>query len=300
MTMPKRHHYVPQFYLERFVDASGHLWLWDRSKDHAFYTSPSNVAVESHFYRLDQYAHRAPDASGEMERQLAEMEGNVSLITDQWLDWLRDKRYFERLRIPKINREEFSYFFAIQILRTADQRRLMESFLEDEGGVALPTDLARRAIAIRELHTEMLWNKSLVSSLAEKVRKAIWVFARNTTEVPFVTSDNPIAFRTEDNAMWVKVGFFQHGTYAAYPLAPDLILYMYPRYGKWKPLAKFDRCVSPVTLTPEMVNDENTAHVFLASRFVVSRQNSFENERRFSPSIGTDMFARHLRSSNEA
>jgi len=50
MKPPKLHHYVPQFYLRRFTDASGQLSLWDRDRDRVFRTRPNGVAAEINFY----------------------------------------------------------------------------------------------------------------------------------------------------------------------------------------------------------------------------------------------------------
>ena len=56
MTAPKLHHYVPQFYLRRFADTSGQLWLWDRHRDRVFHTSPNSIAAENNFYWHEELA----------------------------------------------------------------------------------------------------------------------------------------------------------------------------------------------------------------------------------------------------
>jgi hypothetical protein len=47
---PKQHHYVPRFYLERFVDNEGHVWVFDKVTEKVFATTPSKLARESGFY----------------------------------------------------------------------------------------------------------------------------------------------------------------------------------------------------------------------------------------------------------
>jgi hypothetical protein len=42
------------------------------------------------------------------------MEGQMSLITDQWLNWLREIEPGEKIQIPKPNREIVSMFMAVQ------------------------------------------------------------------------------------------------------------------------------------------------------------------------------------------
>jgi hypothetical protein len=57
------------------------------------------------------------------------------------------------------------------------------------------------------------------------------------------------------------------GAYVVYPLAPDALIYCYPDEGPWREarISRFDCTISPVTFTDAMVQDENTAQVFMAS-----------------------------------
>jgi hypothetical protein len=121
MNSPKLHHYVPQFYLRRFVDDSGRLWVWDRDNDRMFPVKPNSVAAENDFYFSDELAELGEDALT-MEKQFSELEGEVALITSQWLDWLREVSHGEKIPIPDVNRELLSRHIALQFLRTADTR----------------------------------------------------------------------------------------------------------------------------------------------------------------------------------
>jgi hypothetical protein len=49
--------------------------------------------------------------------------------------------------------------------------------------------------------------------------------------------------------------------------------------------------LSPVAFTAEMVENENTAQVFTATRFVISPQDQFAEARVFAKTIGTDVYA---------
>src|SRR5262249_39498542 len=121
MNVPKLHHYVPQFYLDRFVDENGTLWAWDKTRDESFPTKSRQVAAETHFYRMKELEEAGQDPQV-IERQLSELETHISLITDQWLAWLRDMEPGEKVTIPDINRSVVSLFIALQFLRTADVR----------------------------------------------------------------------------------------------------------------------------------------------------------------------------------
>ena len=79
----------------------------------------------------------------------------------------------------------------------------------------------------------------------------------------------------KDNAMWLKVGFLTEGTYAVYPLSPEIVMFCHER-EYWKAVEHLDGCLSPFLLTDEMVESENSGQVFMASRFVISSINNFE------------------------
>ena len=100
MTEPKLHHYVPQFYLKRFADANSLLWVWDKLKDAIFKTSPKNVAAENNFYLMQELADAGHDPNT-MEKQLAGLEANVAMITDQWIYWLSDLELGRRSTFPQ-------------------------------------------------------------------------------------------------------------------------------------------------------------------------------------------------------
>jgi Protein of unknown function (DUF4238) len=82
MSAPKLHHYVSQFYLRRFTDSTGKLWVWDRKRDRVFSTRPTSVAAESNFYSLPYLSELGHDPLT-MEKQFADLEGEVAAITGQ-------------------------------------------------------------------------------------------------------------------------------------------------------------------------------------------------------------------------
>jgi hypothetical protein len=285
MNNPRRHHYVPQFHQKRFADSGGRFWVWDKITDRIFQSTQGSIAVESDFYRLHEFEKQGRDPFV-MEKQLSDMEGQMSLITEQWLGWLRNIEPGDQIPIPKPNREVVSRFMAVQFLRTADTRDILCA-MHDEEHPDKPLSAEERT----KLHTELIWDLDTVERIANHIREAIWVFARNGTSTPFITSDNPVAFRTKDNAMWLKVGFVTEGSYAVYPLSPDMVMFCHER-EYWKAVEKLDGCLSPFQLTDEMVESENTGQIFMASRFVISSINDFESLKEFAKTIGTETYAR--------
>lgn len=283
MTNPKLHHFVPQFHLRRFANADGKICVWDRDRDRTFWTGANSIAAETHFYRLHQYEALGHDGAT-MEKQLSALEAEASAITDQWLGWLRDAGPRTKLQIPDENRAIVAQYMALQYLRTSDTRQLLGAFAESVNGATATTDELRR------LHTELLWDEEIVASLTDRFHQTVWLFARNESEGRFITSDNPIAFRTNDNRQWRRAAL-QGDTYAVYPLAPDIVMYCYPRVAPWgNKLDQLADCLSPVSMTEEMVRSENSGQVFMATRFVFSNRDDFTWEREFAPTIGTDIY----------
>jgi hypothetical protein len=284
MNRPKLHHYVPQFHLARFADSQGKLWVWDRKLDRVFPTLPKSMAAETQFYRLTQYEAQGHDGAT-MEKQFSELESNIAQITVQWLDWLRAISPREMIQIPGPNRGLVSLHLALQYLRTSDTREILSALLGITDGKEPSPEECRR------VHTNVLWDEKLVSELAARFERSVWVFARNETATPFITSDNPIAFRTGDSRRWLRAGIISPGTYAVYPLAPDIVMYCHPHEAPWHDkLDQFADCLSPIALNEEMVRSENSGQVFMASRFVLSSRDSFAWEREFAATIGTDVY----------
>lgn len=162
MNAPQLHHYVPRFHLRRFANELGQLWAWDKQSDRVFRTSPGAIATEKQFYRLTQYEPDGHDPLT-MEKQLSEMEGEVSLITDQWLEWLPQMEPLDEVPIPRINRWIVARYLAVQVLRTLDTRELLSAMVEIDRRE--PID----ACETRELHTELIWDPHVVESFCEEV-----------------------------------------------------------------------------------------------------------------------------------
>ena len=112
------HHFVPRFYLKRFVDADGLLWVYDKETDRVFSSTPRNLAAERGFYTL-------PDGFPDpllLEQQFSELEEQAALITKDWLNQLASAN---SIHLPDTNREVMSLYLATQLLRTSEARTLL-------------------------------------------------------------------------------------------------------------------------------------------------------------------------------
>ncbi len=142
------HHFVPQFYLRRFTDSDGLLWVYDKDDDRVFSATPRNLAAERGFYNLPDFF---PDPSL-LERQFGDLEEQAALITQDWLNQLKPRHAVE---IPGINREIMSLYLTTQLLRTSEARTLLLQ------GVKNPGVTPGAGETQRALHTALLWNNEI-------------------------------------------------------------------------------------------------------------------------------------------
>lgn len=283
MSEPKLHHYVPRFHLRRFVDEENRLWAWDRDEDRVFESGAAVLAAEKSFYFLDSFSAAGHDPL-EMEKQFAGLENDVARITGEWLERIRAGERGMEVPISEPDRKVVALYIALQYLRTPDARGLLGAAAQIQGGQK-PDELELRA-----LHADLLWNEGVFGEFRDHIASSAWIFGRNGSAAPFITSDNPVAFRTADHRKWLRVGILDEGTYAVFPIAPDLVLYCYPEQ-QWPSMKVFDGRVSPVEFSEEMVESENGGQVFMATRFVISPRSDFSVERAFALTITEEFFS---------
>ena len=72
MTVPKFQHYVPRFYLARFVDQEGFIWVFDKTQGRTFRVKPENIAGQNRFYDLPEL-EQFGGARTLMEHQFADL-----------------------------------------------------------------------------------------------------------------------------------------------------------------------------------------------------------------------------------
>ena len=286
MSEPKLHHYVPQFYLKYFCDQSGRIWVWDKKSQKVFQTTSSRVAAGTHFYRVPEFIGTEVDPLF-LENDLAKLEGKTASILRSCIELFDTMQPMDYLDIEDEDRWTLSSFIAVQFLRTSEQRDIFALFALENGSYKSGISEEEKT----NLHAQMLCSGGLVESIAQRIFGSIWIYARNRTNTPFWTSDNPVAFKTGDNRMWLKgPGIFSSGSYVVFPLTPSYVLYCKePKH--WASIKKIDSCLSPVPFTDEMVQHENSGQVFMATRHVISAFKEFSWAEEFVKSIGTDIYA---------
>ena len=105
MNVPKRHHYLPQFYLEGF-SRNGQLCVFDRKEGDFRRQQPKDTGVERAFLTVEQVE---PGKVAEVERLFADLEG-------------RSKPLIERLEkgeiLPGESKATLALFLGFMFVRT--------------------------------------------------------------------------------------------------------------------------------------------------------------------------------------
>ena len=261
------HHFVPQFYLRRFVGSDGLLWVYDKDTDRTFGTNPKNVAAAHGFYKLPDHF---PDSSV-MEGQLSEIENEANLITEDWLSRIEPGGFVE---IPEINREIMALYLSIQLIRTSEARTLLLQAIPDSRG--LPDEGNAR----KDLHLALMWDEELVERLSSWVEECSWVFRLNSLPQSLYTSDDPIKVQSRTHHLhWGQAPV--EGAYLLMPLTPRVLMYCFDR-NEWGTLQRLDGHVIPIPLEAELLRNANIQQVGHAQRFVFSDKDDFQAARDFS------------------
>jgi len=286
MSEPKLHHYVPRFYLTYFLDASQKLWVYDKQTDRVFATGPTRIAAETQFYQLPASIVGTLDPLS-IEKALSDLESRASAIIRRLVTDVSKAAPTGKIFLSEEDRVTLSEFLAAQHFRTLELRDLILYLLKDGGLIDNNADLEQQ-MAFQFM---VLSQSGLLEEFAESIYRSIWLFAKNVSAVPLITSDHPVCIKTGNNRMWIKgVEPLRDGNYLVFPMTPHLVLYC-KEAVYWAKVKGYDLSVSPVALEPDMVHHENCGQAFMASRFLISSTSDFGEVRDFIPSIGAGTYA---------
>lgn len=288
MSEPKLHHYVPRFYLKNFLNNRSRLYVFDKTTDKIFPTTENSVAAENQFYRLPEPVPEGVDPLV-IEKNLAAIESSAAIIINKLLSDVDAAELGGRLEISSQDRIILSEFISAQYYRTLEFYDLLPFLLSES-----KSELDVQALSEQErklLHFYFLANSGCIENFTNDLFSSIWIFAKNPSNVQLITSDHPVSIKNFENTMWLKgIAGLSDGEYVVYPLSPKVVMYCKERQ-KWSSLECFDQTVSLIELNEEMVHHENAGQCFMATRFLISRSDDFDEVKDFIPSIGTDLYS---------
>ena len=280
MTGPKRHHYVPRFYLDRFA-SSGRVRV-RRRDGNEFVTSTVNVAVESGFYAIESATGSNAD---EIERWFSEIEGqaaqSIRKIAESGeppVPGSHDQLLlagFLALQVSRTPEQRERLFFAVNVRRFASGREitvaLVSEYLEQIHLGRTPSENERQAafdfVAAGAQHERAQTNAEAVrvmvmtaQQVGPRLLERTW-----TVEVDrkgrLVTSDSPaVLWRNPSERDDFEGVGLQNAEEIRFPLDPhfQLVLSKRPR----TPTAR---------ITSERVRSCNQDQADGCHRFVIGR-----------------------------
>lgn len=246
---PKRHHFLPKFYLEGFTK-DGVLAVYDRESNSIRVQPPINTGVIGHFYTFEDEKGRK---RFELEEALSESEGQASPIIT---------KLSNREDISSEERSELALFVALAAFRTPDfidsakllnseivgtQVRAMFADVEDvearmrekpgplnSGDKQRPNaqelvDFAQSGAY--EIETDHNWAVGMAMELATAMAPIFagrdWtVLHREIDKKSFVTTDAPVILTTvvpRRDRMW-GIGFGNSDALVLFPLGESCLL----------------------------------------------------------------------------
>ncbi|NUU41843.1 DUF4238 domain-containing protein [Tardiphaga robiniae] len=243
-TEPRKHHYVPQFYLRNFVDAKGMLLVADRGKKKVFRSKPPGVANERDFNRIEA---DGLDANA-VEKLLSEFEGEIAphlknVIATKSLADEKDRAAMVNLmaalslRNPK-RRAELSRAMENGARRLLGSRDRYEQYVANmkkagkwNGDAAFT--LGELEVALAETNLKPA-HEALVAAeidhhdhVADQLWQRKWVVVEAAPDSSgFITTDDPVAICWTDAGQHAgdRPGMTEADSEIIFPLSPRLAL----------------------------------------------------------------------------
>ena len=240
MTKKKKHHYIPQFYLEGFIDPKNHpfVWIYEKGKDCVFKSKPENIAFEKHYH---SYITTTGEKDTEtIEDILNKFETPVAPI-------------FEKLRFFHMPNEEerktFSCYLGISLTRVPNFRKnvdsvvakLLKFFLEmnasNEQNFKKIVDSFEHDTGEKigyDIHVKPHVSLSMIFrglELATIFNNMTWVFIKATDRFKLLTSDNPLYYDdpTHNHNVFFGVSLTDKNVEVGFPISSEVAF-----TGTWK------------------------------------------------------------------
>jgi len=202
MSNVKNQHYVPQFYLKGFANDKEQIWAFDKTNLKSFPSGPGNLASENYFY--DQIEIDQTFGPKFMERSLDAFEGKFAPFLSELLKSCENGSLN---LISAENKVRLCEYVSVQILRTKENRQHIlqlfnvfeqglvdKSWLTREETKTLGFDMDAEKAKLFQIK-QLMGNEGLKDALFNSLQHHICFIYKNTTNLPFYSSDNPVAKR---------------------------------------------------------------------------------------------------------
>lgn len=250
MATPKRHHYLPKFYLEGFC-RNNLLWVFDRDSKEFRQQTPVNTALQKYYYSFE---NDDGEKTADIEDLLSLVEGHTKpiidkvndekLISDTEKETLSIFIGFLHSRVPSFeeyfnNQHERIVRHLSKIIFSNQKKteKMLKQYEQETGKKTNVTakELSDFAISDRydiEVHRNesLKMMCSLSTKLANYFRQMDWLFLYAPMKSSFVTTDDP--FTLVPPSALASKGFYgiaTRGTQKFVPISQRVCLVMFDR-----------------------------------------------------------------------
>jgi Protein of unknown function (DUF4238) len=276
----KRHHWVPRFYLKRFADADGLIWLHDLNAGSSLPVSPGDALVKKYLYAPKVGENPDDDV---FERFLADhVDGPAvaplnRLAAGDPVSYEDRQRIaifvaYQEYRVPRMKDaiQRFMGEVAQRILRMSVERpESMKRTFEAMGKPISDADLERLVTSVKNGDMKVKVNKipwlaagEVPTDIAGMLVEMPWAVLEAPGGFEFLTSDCPIAKVVTDSTVppMLAGGWLSPSAESTLALDPSHVLLISPNGREGRATASEAWC-----------RDVNRRLVQQAQRFVVSR-----------------------------
>lgn len=264
MSIPKRHHFVPQFYLRRFSEDGASICCLHK-KSGKFIKNASikgQCAIDNYYSWSDDVEPMLGIVEGEIATLMREISLSNTLPTEHSSKW-HDLLLFislqhGRTKVSGDDSNAMADYYAKLMMRGRPEFNdiNIEDFVI---GAKFPAALPME-ICIQQYH-----------ALAE-LGRALFV---NNTKFPFVSSDNPVVFYNSQRSHIRDqgvIGLGSSGLQVFYPIDSNRLIYLYDRNIYSKPSN-----IETKKVSAEDCNKINIAHYMSSDEVVFCADACLEN-----------------------
>lgn len=262
----KNQHYIPRFYLRKFSqinndkdDKKNKIKVFDKKSKKIYGSSVANIGSENYFYNIDNA--QTIEEKQVIEKAFSDLESNYSVLLNKFINRCKEKsNYFNALITTKKEREEFSMYIFIQLIRTKKYREIQLSqhrFIVDnvlnaykeyskkhkgqEFNFTISEEQYKKNSKL--IHLQTLVDNEFISKLTSYIADSTWMFIYNETNIPFIISDNPVCraprYQESINKEGIEItSFISEKLDISFPLSPNLAISIFrsdtPHYEKFK------------------------------------------------------------------
>lgn len=266
-------HYVPRLHLRKFSSETNNeiVHCFDKQNSRSFKTSVSNVAAEDFFY--DGKTELVPEVENFLEKLEQKVGAPYMKIVNE-----------QNLRCLTTNEKGvLAYFLGVQSIRTRGERSSIKGVvqaIEDKisrenmsDGFKQDIDDMKQDESLRKVQNSLI--KDGAKDFAQILLDLEWHLFINNTDLPYYTSDYPVAKHNElDFGPYGNLGLRSRGVQIYFPLNPWMMLSIIEPsvYPDLPEISKRD--------DRENIVFQRDLQVQRSNRFVYSHTNDFDQAER--------------------